>query len=421
MLPPRRNDTVVIVTGGHLCHNPRVIKEATALARAGYDVRILGTWSDPELKARDERMLATLPVTFTAVIDVASPRLRSRARSILLRARAKSARALSRWTGRRSDLQLGPATCALAQAASAIDASLFIAHLEPALPAAVALLQSGKRVGIDMEDWYSEDLLPEARRHRPIPLLQNLERRLLQQCAYATCPSYAMSKALSDVYRCDPPAVIYNAFHFSHRQSLDHLQNDRRTRETPSIHWYSQTIGPGRGLEDLFAALPHLRRQVQIHLRGNPVAGFDSWLTASVPERFRDCVFLHPLVPNDQLLSRIAEHDIGFAGEMKFCRSRDLTVTNKMMEYLLAGLAVVASDTAGQTEIAERASDAILLYASGEPLSLASSLNVFLELPERLQQAKAAALQAAERTFCWERQEPIFLDLISRALDRSAA
>jgi len=53
-------------------------------------------------------------------------------------------------------------------------------------------------------------------------------------------------------------------------------------------------------------------------------------------------------VDGDDLLSRIAEHDIGFAGEMPHCRSRDLTVTNKILQYLLAGLAVVASGTAGQ-------------------------------------------------------------------------
>jgi len=46
------------------------------------------------------------------------------------------------------------------------------------------------------------------------------------------------------------------------------------------------------------------------------------------------------------LLSRIAEHDIGFAGEMKHCRSRDLTVTNKILQYLLAGIAVVAGNMA---------------------------------------------------------------------------
>ena len=117
------------------------------------------------------------------------------------------------------------------------------------------------------------------------------------------------------------------------------------TRQLRSIHWYSQTIGPGRGLEDLLAALPHLEHVAEVHLRGQPVVDFNAWLSVRVPQAWRHRVFVHSLVPNEQLLSRIAEHDIGFAGEMKYCKSRDLTITNKILHYLLAGLAVVASDT----------------------------------------------------------------------------
>jgi glycosyltransferase involved in cell wall biosynthesis len=105
---------------------------------------------------------------------------------------------------------------------------------------------------------------------------------------------------------------------------------------------------------------------------------------------------------------------------MKYCRSRDLTVTNKLLQYLLAGLAVVASDTEGQREVAEQAGEAVVLYPSGEPGALASQLNALLGSPERLSRAKAAALTAAEQIFCWERQEPVLLESVTRALGRSA-
>jgi glycosyltransferase involved in cell wall biosynthesis len=273
---------------------------------------------------------------------------------------------------------------------------------------------------VDLEDWFSEDLLPEARRQRPVGLLRKLERDLLQHAAHATCPSQAMSVALSAEYGCPAPTVIYNAFPWSDRKAIDGLLMDRRNRSVAAIHWYSQTLGEGRGLEDLLAALPHVAHEAEIHLRGNPAMGFGGWLSARVPQRWRDRVFVHALVPNDELLSRICEHDIGFAGEMKYCRSRDLTVTNKMLHYLLAGLAVVASDTSGQREIARQAPDAVLLYPSGDAAALAAQLNALLESPDRLQRAKAAALRAAEETFCWERQESRLLEIVARAVDASA-
>jgi hypothetical protein len=169
-------------------------------------------------------------------------------------------------------------------------------------------------------------------------------------------------------------------------------------------------------LEDLIAALPLLKHAAEIHLRGKPVIGFESWIEHRLPEAWRGRIKIHPLVTNSELLSRIAEHDIGFAGETPLIRSRDLTVTNKILHYLLAGLAVVASETAGQREVAVQAPGGVFLYRSGDASALAARLDALLGSADALRQAKSAALDAAERTFCWERQEPALLDSVNRAL-----
>ncbi len=135
-----------------------------------------------------------------------------------------------------------------------------------------------------------------------------------------------------------------------------------------------------------------------------------------VPPGWRPSVFVHGLVSNDELLSRIAEHDIGFAGEQRYCRSRDLTVTNKILHYLLGGLAVVASDTEGQCEIASVAKEAVLIYPAGNPRALADALNQLLGSSEQLRLAKAAALRAAKETFCWEKVSEILVESIKKAL-----
>jgi glycosyltransferase involved in cell wall biosynthesis len=226
-----------------------------------------------------------------------------------------------------------------------------------------------------------------------------------------------MSGALAAAYDCPPPTVVYNAFAWSDRH-LAGTNQDRRERPSPSLHWFSTTLGPGRGLEELLAAVELLDRDFALHLRGRPVPGFAEWIRTRIPERRRDRVRLHPLVTNDQLLPCIARHDIGFAGEQPDCRSRDLTVTNKMLHYLLAGLAVVASDTKGQREVAAQAPAAVFLYPAGDVRALAGVLDRLLGSPDALAQAKAAALAAARDIFCWERQEPVLLDAIERAVAR---
>ena len=413
---PRR---VCILTGNSLSHNPRVVKEASALSEAGYEVEILGAWLDPTSKARDLTLLADARFSFTPVLDVTTQLFEW----WCSRLQVKSARILNQTAALESRWQLGYSVCALLQAARCRIADLFIAHSEPGLWAVSQLTKQRSRrsgrtfqVGVDMEDWFSEDLLPEARKRRPIQMLIGLEKDALCSSVHSTCTSVAMSTALTNHYGCEPPKVIYNAFPWSDREELDGQFIDRENLKVPTIHWYSQTLGPGRGLEELVAALPHVQGPVEVHLRGQSAEGFGDWLRSKLPEDWQSRVFIHGLVSNSELLSRIAEHDIGFAGELDYCRSRNLTVTNKILHYLLAGLAVVASDTAGQREIARQAGDAVRLYRSNDPRALARELNTLLTSPTELKSAKSAALAAAEQTFCWERQVPKLLHSVENAL-----
>ena len=412
---------IVLISGNSLCHNPRVIKAATTLARHGYDVHVLGAWLDADLKARDRTMLAQAPFSFEPAFDATLPGFSCAAAHALRRARRKAANTVYGFTGWQSRDQLGYGIGRLLARARALAADLYTAHSEPALYVAWRLMREGRRAGVDMEDWYSQDLLADARARRPLGLLQRLESELLVKGAYATCPSRAMSQAMAAAYGGKPPAVVYNAFPAADRETMDGIRKDRRDTGLPSIYWFSQTLGPGRGLEDLIAALPLLDRDVEIHLRGRAAPGMAEWIRSQTPARWRQRVFLHPLVPNEELLSRLAEHDIGFAGEQPYCRSRDLTVTNKILHDLLGGLAVVASDTAGQREVAMQASGAVTLYEAGNPAALAQALQTLIDSPDDLARAKAASLQAAERTFCWEQQEPVLLQNIQDALRETRA
>ena len=164
----RHPSRIVLISGSSLCHNPRVMKAATTLARSGYDVHVLGAWLDADLKARDQGMLEEAPFRFEPVFDVTLPGLHRTATHTLRRARRKAANTVYGLTGWQSRDQLGYGIGRLLAQARALAADLYVAHSEPALYVAWRLMQDGRRAGIDMEDWFSEDLLPESRRHRPL-------------------------------------------------------------------------------------------------------------------------------------------------------------------------------------------------------------------------------------------------------------
>lgn len=413
---------VCLVSGNHLCNNPRVLKAADALDAAGYRVQVLGAALDAALVTRDETLLRTRRWTYVPVVDLTTGRGAARHRSLRLRARWRTGRALAAvypfnaW-------QLGYCTPELLEVARQTDADLYIAHSEQALWAVAALAAEERAVGVDFEDWYSEDGWA-AEGDRPRALLRRLESELLAAGVHATCPSFAMSRAIAEAYDCDPPTVVHNTFAWSSRALIDGKLKDRRDRALPSIHWYSQTVGRERGLEELMLALPLLERPVELHLRGVASPAVRQRLVDLVPAGWRERVHFHPPVANDELPSRIAEHDIGFAGETGYCPSRDVTITNKLMDYLLAGLAVVASDTTGQREVAAATGRAVTLYAAGDPRTLAAAIGSLLACPVQLAAARRAALAAAEHRYSWEHDRPVLVGAVRRAcarVDRSAA
>ena len=352
----------------------------------------------------------------------------SAAEKVISRAQRYLGHQAHRRLGWENRWQLGPMAELLLKEGRKRKADLYIAHSEAGMWAAEQLRKEGKRVGVDMEDWFSEDLLPEARRTRPIRLLKELEKNLLCHGVHSTCTSEAMADALVEAYGCRRPTVIRNVFPFKDREQLDGKWKDRpgmarwmprndpeavRPKEAPvSIHWFSQTIGPGRGLETLFQALDGLEGNWELHLRGN-LKGYEVWLERVCPASAKGKMKVRGLVENGELLSRIAEHDIGFAGELPELPSRNLTITNKFFQYLQGGLAVVASKTKGQIEAAREAGHAVWLCQTESMPSLRGVLETLLENRELIVQTKKSAWEAGTR-LSWEHEAVKYQDITSR-------
>jgi glycosyltransferase involved in cell wall biosynthesis len=408
---------LVLLSGNPLCHNPRVFKEAEVLAGGGYEVEVLGSGASLAYRQHDEKLAAGKKWKFTGLLSDSNA-----AKKILFRARGKLGNQAHRLFGCENYWQFGPMAELLWKEGKKRNADLYIAHSEAGMWAAEQLRKDGKSVGVDMEDWFSEDLLPEARRSRPIRLLKKLENNLLCEGVHSTCTSEAMADALVQAYGCRRPTVIRNVFPLEDREQLDGKWKDRpgmarwmpsndprmtRPQEAPvSIHWFSQTIGPGRGLETLFQTLDGLEGNWELHLRGN-LRGYEKWLEKACPVSVRKKLKVHGLVDNKELLSRIAEHDIGFAGELSEPPSRNLTITNKFFQYLQAGLAVVASDTEGQMEGASEAKGVVGVFKVGNETELRARMAELI--PDRtLLGKKQSSSWDAGTKLSWENEKTRF-------------
>jgi glycosyltransferase involved in cell wall biosynthesis len=400
---------ILILIGGHLCTAPRPQKEAAALAAAGHNVLVVGLWFDPALVDRDQQLCAAIQTIdkpswrFQPLLDFRGLDWRQKYQRLRIRVQAKLAQQLFRRARIHLPALLGYGAKAMLRFARDYHADLTIVHSEAGLWVGQQLQQQGYRVGVDFEDWFSEDLLPAAQTTRPISWIKSLEASAIHNCHYCLTTSQAMATAMATAYDSAEPTVIYNAFPPSDLCQKAQRYVDRKSQTVPSLHWFSQTIGPGRGLETLFAALPHIQSPVEVHLRGNCPSIYRDWLMSIIPDEWHERILLHETVPNQELPIRIAEHDIGLALEIPYCPNKQFTTSNKLFQYLQAGLAVIATDTAGQREVLQAFPQAGQLIASDDPKSLAEAINHWVQHPGQLAIAQQSATQASA-ALAWETQ-----------------
>jgi glycosyltransferase involved in cell wall biosynthesis len=399
---------ILIITNGHLCRNPRPLKEAETLGRAGYDVTVLAVRNHALSETHDRELLRNAPFRHV-VVDMlpgfATGRITVFRRRLLLWA----ARRAAAKTGVATIRALGPAG-SLLRLARRLPADLTIVHTEVPHWVGMRLLAEGRRVAADFEDWHSEDLLPEDRLQRPLSRIRAVERMLLTKAVHTTTTSNALADALFARYGGRRAEVITNSF------PLQPDPHQGAPGQPPAFFWFSQTLGPGRGLELFLAAWRSTRHPSRLALLGEPLSGFGQRLLAHLPAAWHSRVSFLPLVPPAELPTVIARHDVGLALEQPFIVNRNLTITNKLLQYLNAGLAVVASDTAGQREVLARAPEAGVVVEMHETSRLAETLDHLLEDRAALSRSQQAARRLAAEVYCWERETPKLCVLAERAL-----
>lgn len=398
---------ILIVSGAALSRNPRVLKEAETLVGAGHDVTVLTLRNHAAAEGFDREIMANAGFK-RIVLDVAAAPGASAAHVFLRRLKASGARWAARRFGHESIETIGPAGELLALARRQ-PADLVIGHTELGLWVAARLLAEGRKVAADFEDWHSEDLPPAERAGRPLRLLQETEAMLLRRVAFATTTSLALAEALRQTYGGLKPDVISNSF------PLQPAPREEPPGDPPAFLWFSQTLGPGRGLEEFIASWNRMAAPSRLVLIGEDRGNYREALHALVPAPRRHLLEFSALVAPGELPALIARHDIGLALETTVSRNRDLTITNKILQYLNAGLAVVATPTAGQREVLARAPEAGV-FLEANPIINAAVLDRLVQDRTGLQTRQRAARRLAETHYCWENESPVLLGLVHRAL-----
>ncbi len=245
---------VCIITSGHLATNPRVVKEATALHGAGYKVSVVHGDYIPEARAID----ASLAGDWMSMVAAPfGPRQASRPRYLLQTLQRRGARIAARafpHSARQASLAGSAVSSGLSRAAANIRADLYIAHYLPALPAAAhAAARNNAVYAFDAEDFHIGDLPDEPGASFDRRLIRTVEGRYLPGTAYISAASPGIAAAYAETYGVNFPAVVLNTFPKAQAPAAPTAAG--AAAPAPTLYWFSQTIGPDRGLECAVAAI----------------------------------------------------------------------------------------------------------------------------------------------------------------------
>lgn len=407
---------VCLVTTAQPSTNPRLVKEADALVAAGYRVHVVAAHMTDWATSMDCVSASARRWRMTFV-----DWRRSKSRLLFHRSRARhwAARqaikypAIAHWCDSAALSRVGPE---LQKAAIRVPADLYIAHNLGALPAAsAAAVAHAAKLGFDAEDFHSGQLggLAQA---RTAAFTRAVERRYIPRAAYVTAASPGIAEAYRDMCGIKLPTCILNVFPLRARPS--HFRADDG-QEPVRLYWFSQTIGPDRGLEDVVCAMGLIGSPaLELHIRGRWQPGYESLLRRLAVQAgvVQDKIVSHEPAHPDDMVRLASGYDVGLALEPCASVNNDIAISNKTFTYLLAGNALLSTRTSGQARLTNDLQGAAAWCEAGEPDSLAAALLPWLRQREALVMARQAAWDLGSRRFNWDRESHKFIRIVNEVL-----
>lgn len=414
---------ILLITCAQVATNPRLVKEADALTEAGYHVEVITgdhrvPWRDAANDAYRHKPWQILDQI--AYGPMANP---------VQRLRQGVSHRLSRylWHAGFKDQQLEtrawhPVASSLIRAAKRHPADLYIAHYPAALPAAALAARCHQGLyAFDAEDFHLGDP-PEDPSYNPQrALTRAIESRWLPGAAFVTAASPGIADAYAAAYAIPTPTVVRNMFPLC-QAPLGPLPAGT-CPESPSIYWFSQTIGPDRGLECAIQAIGLSAARPHLHLRGHISEHYHQTLLNLVRQSgIEQHLHLHPPASPTQLESLAAQFDVGLVSETGRTPNRRIALTNKLFSYILGGIPALLSDIPAHQAIAAQGGDAVALYRTNDPHSLAKAIDRWLIDPgEQLERARAASYHLGQTLWNWEAEQSALLRCVETAFNSDLA
>lgn len=360
---------VCVVTSLAAAQEPRAPRHAAAIAALGPEIEVVFVDSAPagEVRQPVEALKGFSNLTWRThdyFSRAANPTMLG-----VNRLRQKIAQFVFRYGGRVTPGALSARVFGLEKLLHQVAADVYLAHnIETLLPASNAARRRGALLLFDSMEFHAD--MGDAQTVMERNLVRATEKMCLPNCALVMASSAQVADALAAEYGIVRPLPLDNA-------PLIKRKLPAKLEAGLQLYWRNAVIGLGqRGLEDALVALTRLPSDVKLHLQGRLPFDGGVALRARIAELgLNSRVAIHPPFAPENAVQEAAPYHVGLCLERRGCRNHDLTVSNKIFDYHMAGLAVIASDLPGLRGVIERSRGGIC-FAPGSVEDLTAAISM---------------------------------------------
>ncbi len=365
----------------------RVLREATALAEAGYTVSVVDVEDDLHRPVAED-------ISGIHVRHIIKPHWLVPVHFKPLRL----ARAVQKFLY---------STFVLMQ----MPADIYHAHDINALPACYVAARCRRKLLIfDAHELPLHGL--ERKGNWFITVLIWLLARMISCCAGVITVSPPIEQEIYRWYHAPEITLVRNVPLYQAVPKNDRLRQSLGLGSDVRLALYQGNLQDDRGLDGLIRAAKFLEQGIVIVLMGKAVGATQRQLEALIAEEgVADRVKIVPPVPYTELLEWTVSADIGlliyppdYSANIKMC------LPNKLFEYLMAGLPVLSSQLDAIAEIIDIYGVGRIVFSLA-PLDIGVAINTMLTDRVALNRMSGDALVASRQELNWEKEKKNLVNL----------
>lgn len=399
----------LILSPNEVCYNPRLMKAGDFLSEQGIEVTVFNPITGIATEAVYDEFKSSRPWHFQES-DISKRSAASTARWANTSLRHRLTKILRNQLGLDLGFPFVLNKGLMGYRPNNVDYDIILINLVDALPLAVQLKrQYGALLVYDSQEFFTGQL----REEKEMVWVRDAEARFIDAVDIVIGTTDALVKRLRETYSLRAPVLrVRNAPYDAPMSEPTEQTDDGPLR----LVWHGFQVNyEGRGVNLIIEALGQCGSDAELTLQGRLSDEQRQVIEAAIARlRLNGRVHFKAPAHPEAIVESIKEFDVGISAEPGIDENQALTSSNKLFEYMHAGLGVIVPDLPGLTETVNEYKIG-LVYSPSDVGGLAACIDGLAEDRALCKEFQANACTAA-KSVTWKEDYAGAFEAILRSI-----